>query len=170
MTCIAVRRERDYIHLCWDTQITEWFFTWDIKKDKEFQGKSKMYSINNIVFGWAWDMYDILRFKQFIETNLPKWDRLDDIENYMLKFYTEIKEKDWSWYPENEYILIYNWKIFLIRSYDIYEIDEYTSIWSWWVVARTLLHIGKSAKEAVGIARELADWVWWETEEIKIDL
>lgn len=89
----------------------------------------------------------------------------------MIKFYADRKEKDWNYSTDNtDYILIYKSNIFLIQWYNIFEVDEYATIWSWREYARTALHLWKNAKEAVEIAIDLAEWVWWDVTEILIDI
>ncbi len=171
MTCIAVKVEKKFIHLCGDTEISYWWYgRFDMKNTKELKDKSKIYQVNGLSFWGAGNLDDLLWFKEFCKTNMPKGNRLDDIESFMLKFYAERKGKEPDRRAYNHFIIIYKGKVFLVEEYAIYEIDKYTCIWSWRFYARTMLHIWKSAKEAVDVARELASWVGWETTEIKIPI
>lgn len=171
MTCVAVKKWSKWIHLCADTEISYWWYWKDKINWKHLKNKSKIYSVNWLHFGWAGDVWDLMWFKEFCKTNIPKWSRLDDIESFLIKFYADCKEKDWNYSTDNtDYILIYKSNVFLIQWYNIFEIDEYATIWSWWEYARTALHLWKNAKEAVEIAIDLAEWVWWDVTEILIDI
>lgn len=170
MTCIAVKIEKDFIHLCADSEVTmsDWdkssnIFLWDIVK-----WYSKIENIWDIYFGISWTCKEHLRFKQYVKTNNPKGDRLDDIEDYILWFYKECKEKDSDYKPCFYVILVYKKKVFSIIDHMIYEVENFDAKGSWMYYAITAMHLGKTAYEAIEVAKEFAQGVGGDIVEYKI--
>ena len=172
MTVISVRKQKDHIELCADSQLSQWVW-WkmtDESNNSIMKDFSKIVQENGVTLWWTWLVEQILFLKHFLKTNIPEGSRISDIENYFLKFYEERKKKDENFEPENAYLFIFEGKIFHINCYYIYEVEERDSIGSWMFYARAALYLWKSAKEACEVAKELARWVWWKIEKVKVPL
>lgn len=178
MTCIAVRKEKDHISLCGDTELS-YGRVHKISNSMNHSIKeySKIVQVWDLYFGHSGELEDALVMKEFAKTNLPKDNRLCDIEEFVLKFYEHCKKRDanrkvWSGGRDRAvlFILVFKGKAFFVWDYLMYEIEEYDSIWSGMFYARTAMYLGKSAKDAVDVAKEFAGWVGGKTHEVKIPL
>jgi len=174
MTCITVKKEKWFIHLCWDSEVSHWSL-WN--KTSNSYGNTikdycKLQHINDIYFWHSGRLEDALVFKEYCKTNNPKWDRLDDIESFILWFYKYSKERNSTFNVNNErqiqIIIVYKEKIYFVMNYLIAEVSDYASIWSWMFYAKTAMYLWNTAKQAVMVAKEFAWWVWWKVVELKI--
>jgi hypothetical protein len=175
MTCIAVKKDKEFIYLCGDTEVSYWRAHKMANTFKDsMKDFCKIMRIWDLYFWHSGHVEDSIVFKEYAKRNNPKGNRLSDIEEFVLWFYKHCKGRNTSRGLGDDravlLIIVYKWKAFFVWNYLIYEIDKYDSIWSWMFYAKTAMHLGKTASEAVDVAREFAWWVWWTTMEIKIPL
>lgn len=172
MTAIAVKRNKDNIEISADTEVTmSMFDKMTTSTDRNMKNFSKLYQINDIVAWFAWAISTALFASMWIKTNNPKGNRIDDMTEYILDMYKHLKEVA----PDTDIdamqsIIIYQNKIFCAIWYLIFEVEEYASIWSGMPYCHTAMYLGQSTKQAVWVAIEFAQWVWWAIETITIPI
>lgn len=131
MTVVAVKKTEKSIHLACDTMLSYW--RWHTSKttgSSNIKDFSKIGAINDITYWFSGYIEDMLVLKQYLKLNNLPWDRLDDIEEYILNFYKHCKDRNSDWSPDISIILIYKSKVFCVNNYMICEIAEYDAIWS----------------------------------------
>lgn len=178
MTTIVVKKEKEYIHICSDSQFHYNEYKY-LKIEKNIKNSEKICKIDDIVIWFAWSLESLLKLKQYISSEKPEWSKLEDIENYIVKWYKQMKERKEIFRMEendkynidnNEIIIIFENKIFHIQWNYIFEVNEYDAIWSWTEFAFTALYLWKNAKKSCKIATELDLNTGGKINEIKIPL
>lgn len=165
MTVVAVKKEKNYIQIACDSEVSYWR-SWN-KVSESFTSQvkdfSKIFCINDMYFWCAWNVEDMLVLKQRAKTNLPKSSRIDDIEDYFLNLYKYFKERNSSWNREFQCLMVFELKIFYVYNYCIYEVSEYESIGSGMHYSRAAMYLWNSAAESVDVAKIFATGCWWDT-------
>lgn len=174
MTVVAVKKEKNFIQIACDSEISYWWsghkISDSVALSNQVKDYSKIFQVNEMVFWCAGAVEDALVFKQRAQTNLPKSSRIDDVEDYFLNLYKHFKERKSTWSSDFQCLMVFEWKMFYVRNYCIYEVDEYESIWSGAAYARTALFLWKTASESVDVAKVFAAWCGGSTTSIEVSL
>lgn len=171
MTCIACKKDSEWIYISSDSQSS-----WDMignketdkSKDKTKKNHSKIYEENWMVIGACGSVSESNIMKLFAKNHKPKSADEDGMMEFMIEFKERATKKD-SWFEyDNEYIIIYQNKIYKCYWIDVSEVPEYTAIWSWMFFALSALYLWFDTEKAVEVACEFDLYCWWKIQTIHI--
>jgi ATP-dependent protease HslVU (ClpYQ) peptidase subunit len=116
----------------------------------------KLLQVNNIIIGGIGLGEEISLIYIFCQTHQPKDATPDSILTFLAEFSEWKNDRIDNSSIENNYILIYQEKAFVIYNYQVVEITEYEAIGAGMDFALAALHLGHDVKSAVEIACELS--------------
>ncbi len=173
MTCIACKRNIDWIEISCDTQ-TSYYDFWNKEtsktKHQTLVNSSKIYTENWIVIWACWSVIESNLMKIFSRNHKPKSPDDYWMMEYMIEFKQRVSEKDSSIVLSNEYIIIYENRIYKCCWIDISEVNEYCAAWSWIFFALSTLYLWFDTNKAVEVACEFDLYCWWDILTIKVPL
>lgn len=153
MTVVAARRLKDgVVEISADDQTTFGHHKFDVSTGV---GDSKVFDVNGILAGCAGDASEANLFKLFCNNHKPKTAGVDSIIEFMYEFRDWVAKKtgDEKYELCNSCILVYEGRIFEVYSGDACEKKDFWAIGSGMFLALAALHLGKSTKEAVDVAK-----------------
>lgn len=119
----------------------------------------------DVILGFCGNPEVLTMFKAHVQENpIGAVETFDESRAYayMSDFYDYIGTKGFSVMGESaenfEVAIITPWRILVIERYFVQEVENYFAIGSGDEVAKSALHLGKSAEEAATVACELTPW------------
>lgn len=125
---------------------------WTQEKDK----LAKLNKVNEFLIGDVGNAQEGSLFWLFCKTNKPKDNTVDSFTEFIWLFYEWLKDKTGQETIENQYIVVYDKKVYLIEGFYIKEVTDYTAIGAGKDFALTTLKLGHSVKKAIKMACELS--------------
>lgn len=149
MSVVAVKVTKNKITIGADSILVS---GWTQEKDK----LAKLNKVKEFLIGDVGDAQEGSLFWLFCKTNTPKDSSVDSFTEFMWLFQSWLSDKTGKETIENEYIIVYDKKVFLIEGFYIREVTDYASIGAGRDFAITTLKLGHSVKEAIKMACELS--------------
>jgi len=146
MSVVAVKIEKNKITIGADSIIIISEYTQEKNK------LAKLYQNEWMVVGDAGNAQEGALFQIFSKTQKPKASTVENITEYMFDFYSWKKDKTDSNELENEYIIIFDKKVFLINGFYVREVNNYAAIGAGMDFALAALYLGKTVKTAIETA------------------
>lgn len=115
---------------------------------------SKIKQANDMLIWWAGSWNWLLFMSRYMEAHKPASATIWWVEEFIMWFYEWAKKKDKNYNNMNAFIIVFGKKIFVVRYYNVQEVDNYTAIWSWTEYAITAMYLWKDTKKAVDVAKE----------------
>lgn len=148
MSVVAVKIYDDKIVIGSDNQ---WTLGYSEKETKDADKPIKLFKIDNITFGAAWNAKDAIAMKQYLQEQTPKW--LNNVRWYydFFQSFYEWAEKKWLGIDKTEsvYIFVAEGKVFQIMDFFVDEIHDFYAIGSGASKAMIGLHLWHTVEEAL---------------------
>lgn len=125
---------------------------WTQEKDK----MAKLFETNDLVVGDVGDAQEGALFYLFCKTRKPKEASVDAILEFLSEFQDWMNKKIDNNEIKNQYIMIFDKKVFMIEGFYIKEVKDYTAIGAGMDFALAALYLGKSVKESIKAACHLS--------------
>lgn len=120
---------------------------------------SKLACINNMIIGGTGTAQEMSMMWQYMKTHKPASPSEKDVLSFVIEF-SEWKQKLTSNSSiNNEYLLVYEGKLFEIEHMFVHEIKDYTAIGAGEDFSNAALFLCHSPREAVKVACELSCYV-----------
>jgi len=150
MSVVAVKIEKNKITIGADSIIIISEYTQEKNK------LAKLYQNDWMIVGDVGDAQEGTLFQIFSKTRKPKAASVEAITEYMFDFYSWKREKTDSDELENDYIIIFDKKVFLINGFYVREVSDYAAIGAGMDFALAALYLGLDVKKAIETACHLS--------------
>ena len=155
MSVVVVEKQKNKIILCSDSCIS-----YGYQKITDSTISNKLFRVDNIYCGACGTMSEASYFRYFLKTYKPAASTEDAIMDLMVDFklWKSEKMKDTT-DPYNDYIFVYENKVFWISNMTVNEIKDKFAIGCGNMAATGALLAGADAEEATKIAMECINYV-----------
>lgn len=168
MSVVAVKLNKDTIEISADNQVSYG----GNKLYGEDRGKhpAKIFKTNDIIFGTAGYTSVASMFRLFCETRKPESATELGILNFLSEFDDWGKSKDNSFKLENNFIIIFENKVFSTSEFEVNSIESYSAIGSGMFLALGAMYMGADTKKAVDVAKKYDLYCGGDTVSLSIKL
>jgi len=125
---------------------------WTQEKDKA----AKLFQVNDMVVGDVGDAQEGGLFQLFCKTRKPREASTDAMLEFLSEFQDWMRSKIDVSELNNQYILIFQKKAFLMEKFYIKEIKDYMAIGAGMDFALSALYLGNSVEESIKAACHLS--------------
>ena len=162
MSVVAVKVNQNNIEIAADSILVKG----DSKRtDTQFH---KLVKVNDMIIGSVGSAEELSLFLLFCETHKISEAKEKCVLDFMCEFINWKSSMIEGCLIENDYIIIYNCKAYLVEHLFVKEIFNYEAIGAGEDFATAALYLGKSAKEAVKVACDLCCYVAEPIIEFKV--
>ena len=148
MSVVAVRINKDTIEVSADSILVQGW--------TKLEKSTKLIHINDMHIGFSGTSEEGGLFKLYCATRKPEQASEGSIVNFFSEFSDWKNNKTGVSSLNNQYILIFNKKVFDIYHFDVREIVNYTAIGAGMEFALAALHLGHTSEDAVKVACDLS--------------
>jgi len=149
MSVVAVKVTNKKITIGSDSIIA---FGWTQEKDK----LAKLEEVNGMIIGSVGLAQEGALFRVFCRTRKPRAADVESIVDFMSDFQDWLKVKTDESNIGNNYILVFDKKVFSIEGFYVKEVTDYTAIGAGMDFALSALYLGNSVKESIKAACHLS--------------
>jgi ATP-dependent protease HslVU (ClpYQ) peptidase subunit len=154
MSVVSVKVYKDTIKIAADTGM----FYGDSKRTGS-GAYSKLAKVNNMIIGFVGRTEEGSLMMHYADTHKPLAANEKDILSFIIEFSQWKSNITGQSNIENEYIIIYDGKVFYVEKMFVFEVDNYRAIGAGMDFANAAMYLGHTPKEAVKVACELSCWV-----------
>ena len=151
MSVISCKVYKDKIEIASDSIIVKGY-----TQNKSINSFAKLFEINDMVIGSVGTTEESSLLKIFCSTRKPASASETDILLFLSEFAEWKRNKTGNYNIDNNYIFIFNGKVFCVESFFIEEITDYMAIGAGRDYALTALYLGSDVIESVKVACELS--------------
>jgi ATP-dependent protease HslVU (ClpYQ) peptidase subunit len=149
MSVVAVKVTKNKITIGADSILVS---GWTQEKDK----LAKLGEVNGMVIGDVGDAQEGALFMVFCKTRKPREASVDALVEFMSEFQDWLNKKIDETKLNNQYIIVFDGKAFLMEGFFIKEITDYTAIGAGMDFALAALYLGNSVKDSIKAACHLS--------------
>lgn len=149
MSVVAVKVTKNKIIIGADSIIA---YGWTQEKDK----LSKLEEVNGMVVGTVGVAEEGSLFRVYCRTRKPRSADDESIIDFLSDFQDWMRNKIDKTEIENDYIIVYKKKVFLINGFYVKEVVDYTAIGAGMDFALSALYLGNSVEESIKAACHLS--------------
>jgi ATP-dependent protease HslVU (ClpYQ) peptidase subunit len=162
MSVVAVKVTEDKITIGADSIIA---YGWTQEKDK----LAKLEEVNGMIIGSVGLAQEGALLRVYCRTRKPRSADDESIIDFMSEFQDWMKAKIDATEIENDYILVFDKKVFLMNGFYVKEITDYTAIGAGMDFALSALYLGNSVKQSIKSACHLSVYCEEPINIIKVD-
>ena len=162
MSVVAVKVTEKNITIGADSIIVQ---GWTQEKDK----LAKLNEVNSMVVGDVGDAQEGGLFLVFCKTRKPSAPTTEAVLEFMVEFQTWMNNKIGEVKLSNQYILVFEKKVFVMEGFYVKEVTDYTAIGAGMDFALSALYLGCSVKESIKAACHLSVYCEEPINLIKIE-
>lgn len=170
MSVVVVRKFKEKIVIASDQQ-TSWG---DAKivdsKTEMYLEPAKIWQHNGLTIGSAGHVSTATLFRVFTKTHKPSTADTEGIIDLLVEFVEWAKKKDSNFKLDNQFLIIFEYKMFQANGYGVHEISEYNAIGSGMFLALGAMYKGSDPQEAVEIAKQFDMFCSGKTDVIIIPI
>ena len=149
MSVVAVKVEKNKITIGADSILVN-------GNTQEKDKMAKLFQNEWMVVGDVGEAQEGALFQIFSKTRKPRESSVEAITEYLFDFFTWKKEKTDSTELNNDYIIIFEKKAFLVEGFYVKEIKDYYAIGAGMDFALAALYLGSTVDEAIKTACHLS--------------
>lgn len=164
MSVIAVKIEEDCINISSDSIVLI-----NSTKVESNKGSSKLFQVNDLTVGFSGFLEEGILFNIFCSTRRPDSDSILSIINFISEFSDWKRNKTNDHTISNEYIIIFNKKVFICHGFCVDLITNYAAIGAGMDFALATLYLEHSAEDAVKVACALNAYCTLPIQSFKIN-
>lgn len=171
MTVIAVEKTKKEIRMSCDSQTSAGKNKFD-KDNGENRGKIFFTKDFEMVIGSAGRRSESNLMKLFSKNHKPKSGSCDDVLDYFLEFRDWVAKKtgEAGFKSTNQYIVVFEKKIFDVWAGDVEEKQDFWAIGSGMFLALSALHFGHGTEKAIEVAKKYDLFCGGKTQTLKIKI
>ena len=163
MSVVAVRVKENKIVIGADSIIVHHGVTQE--KDK----LAKLNTVNGMVIGDVGDAQEGALFLLFCKTRKPREASVDALVEFMSEFQDWMSKKIDVTDLNNEYVIVFDGKAFVMEGFYIKEITDFTAIGAGMDFSLAALYMGSSVKDSIKTACHLSVYCEEPVNIIKVD-
>lgn len=152
MSVIAAKVYNDHIKIAADSIVVKG----QSKRNSNF---SKLVQKNDMIMGSTGTCEECSFMWNYMETHKPKSGTVDDVLNFIIEFIAYKNKIGGSGNVENEYLFIFDGKLFEISHMFVQEIKDFTAVGAGEDFANAVMYLGHDPSDAVKTACELCCFV-----------
>lgn len=170
MSVVAVKETKTHIEIAADRQITFGKFNKMVETTSNVcEQPSKLFQENGIIIGAAGLVEESSLLKIFCKNHKPKNADEDSVMEFLIEFLDWYKKKNnQKAQLKNQYIILYEGKIFECLGMWAREVKDFTAIGSGKFLALGAMYFGRSAEDGVDVAKEFDLYCGGKTKILKI--
>ena len=149
MSVVAIKVEKNKIIIGADSILVN-------GNTQEKDKMAKLFKNEWMVVGDVGEAQEGALFQIFSKTRKPRESSVEAITEYLFDFFTWKKEKTDSTELNNDYIIIFEQKAFLVEGFYVKEIKDYYAIGAGMDFALAALYLGSTVEEAIKTACHLS--------------
>ena len=149
MSVVAVKVTKDKITVGADSIIV---YGYTQEKDK----LAKLNEVNGMIIGDVGDAQEGALFLLYCKTRKPREASTDALVEFMSEFQDWMRDKIDEVKLNNQYVIVFGGKAFMMEGFFIKEITDYTAIGAGMDFALAALYLGNSVKESIKAACHLS--------------
>ena len=149
MSVVAVKVNKGKIIIGADSILVS---GWTQEKDK----LAKLNKINGMVIGDVGDAQEGALFLMFCKTRKPREASVDALVEFMSEFQDWMNNKIGESKLDNQYVIVFDGKAFVMEGFFIKEVTDYTAIGAGMDFALSALYLGNSVEESIKAACHLS--------------
>ncbi len=149
MSVVAVKVKKNKIIIGADSILVS---GWTQEKDK----LAKLNKVNGMVIGDVGDAQEGGLFLLYCKTRKPREASVDALIEFMSEFQDWLNNKIGESKLENQYVIVFGGKAFVMEGFFIKEVTDYTAIGAGMDFALSALYLGNSVQDSIKAACHLS--------------
>ena len=149
MSVVAVKVKKNKIIIGADSILVS---GWTQEKDK----LAKLNKVNGMVIGDVGDAQEGGLFLLYCKTRKPREASVDALIEFMSEFQDWLNNKIGESKLENQYVIVFDGKAFVMEGFFIKEVTDYTAIGAGMDFALSALYLGNSVQDSIKAACHLS--------------
>jgi ATP-dependent protease HslVU (ClpYQ) peptidase subunit len=149
MSVVAVKVTKNKITIGADSILV---FGYTQEKDK----LAKLNEVNGMIIGDVGDAQEGALFMMYCKTRKPREASVEALVEFMSEFQDWLGKKIDQTTLDNQYIIIFDKKAFMMEGFFIKEITDYTAIGAGMDYALSALYLGNSVRDSIKAACHLS--------------
>ena len=149
MSVVAVKVEKDKITIGADSILVS---GWTQEKDK----LAKLNKVNDMIIGDVGDAQEGALFLMYCKTRKPREASVEALVEFMSEFQDWMNNKIGESKLDNQYVIVFDGKAFVMEGFFIKEVTDYTAIGAGMDFALSALYLGNSVEESIKAACHLS--------------
>jgi ATP-dependent protease HslVU (ClpYQ) peptidase subunit len=149
MSVVAVKVKKNKIIIGADSILVS---GWTQEKDK----LAKLNKVNGMVIGDVGDAQEGGLFLLYCKTRKPREASVDALIEFMSEFQDWLNNKIGESKLENQYVIVFGEKAFVMEGFFIKEVTDYTAIGAGMDFALSALYLGNSVQDSIKAACHLS--------------